>query len=129
MPIRVSETTQLNSSLVSTGDYAVGQDASEKNWQRIALTTALIGKVERIRMFGAATLDLAFVAEGSTDACIMLSNKPWDTAAGVLLAREAGALVTDANGTAHSYSSTATIAAAPGISAELLALVRSAFAK
>jgi myo-inositol-1(or 4)-monophosphatase len=43
-------------------------------------------------MFGSAALDLAWVAEGHTDAAIMLTNKPWDTAAGVLVAREAGTL-------------------------------------
>jgi myo-inositol-1(or 4)-monophosphatase len=75
---------------VSLGDYAVGTDAAKLNEQPLALTAELVPRVERIRMVGAATLDLAFVAEGAIDACIMMSNKPWDTAAGTLMAREAG---------------------------------------
>jgi fructose-1,6-bisphosphatase/inositol monophosphatase family enzyme len=60
-----------------------------------------VPRVERIRMIGAATLDLAFVAEGALDACVMMSNKPWDTAAGTLIAREAGAQLYDAQGDPH----------------------------
>ncbi|GGR63852.1 inositol monophosphatase family protein [Nocardioides luteus] len=50
----------------------------------------------------------------------MLSNKPWDTAAGVLIAREAGARVTDLDGRDHDLTSTATIAFAPGVGDQLL---------
>ncbi|MGL6234938.1 MAG: inositol monophosphatase family protein [Segniliparus sp.] len=127
--IRASQTASLRNSIVSIGDYAVGEEATQKNKQRIALTAALAENVERVRMFGAATLDLAWVAEGRTDACVILSNKPWDTAAGVIIAREAGALVTDTSGASHSYSSTTTVAAAPGISPALLDLVRQAIAE
>ncbi len=61
-------------------------------------------------MLGSAAIDLAWVAEGKLDASITLSNKPWDTAAGVIIAREAGAKVTDQDGTDHTFKSTATIA-------------------
>jgi myo-inositol-1(or 4)-monophosphatase len=76
--------------------------------------------VERIRMFGSADLDLAFVAEGRTDACNILANKPWDTAAGVLIPQEAGAQVVDTTNAPHSFSSTATIAAASSVSRPLM---------
>ncbi|MGC7304338.1 inositol monophosphatase family protein, partial [Mycobacteroides abscessus subsp. abscessus] len=81
---------------------------------------------ERIRMFGAATLDLAFVAEGATDACIIMSNKPWDTAAGTLIAAEAGARITDAHGNPHTHQSAATIAAAPAIADQLAVIIQTA---
>ncbi|MEV4346571.1 inositol monophosphatase family protein [Actinoplanes sp. NPDC049596] len=42
---------------------------------------------------------------------VMLSNKPWDTSAGVIIAREAGAPVTDDEGSPHTMSSHETIAA------------------
>src|SRR6202000_703093 len=105
----------LTTSVVSLGDYAVGPGAADQNRLRLALTAELIPRVERIRMIGAATLDLAFVAEGALDACIMMSNKPWDTAAGTLIAREAGAEVTDIHGNPHTYESCSTIASAPAI--------------
>ena len=75
-------------------------------------------------MVGAATLDLAFVAEGALDACVMMSNKPWDTAAGTLPAREAGAHVVDAQGNPHTHRSASTIATTPAIADELATLVQ-----
>jgi myo-inositol-1(or 4)-monophosphatase len=124
-PIAASRAGSLNEAIVSLGDYAVGPDAAEHNRQRLALTAELVPLVERIRMVGAATLDLAFVAEGALDACVMMSNKPWDTAAGVLMAREAGALVTDARGDAHTHQSDSTVAAAPAVADELAVVIKS----
>lgn len=121
--LQASKTTDLAESIVSIGDYAVGPDAPAKNARRIRLTTLLAEQVERVRMFGSAALDLAWVAEGRTDATVILSNKPWDTAAGVLLAREAGALVIDATGTPHNFTSAETIATTPSIADPLLSLV------
>ncbi len=118
-PITASRAASLNEAIVSLGDYAVGPDAAALNRRRLALTAELVPLVERIRMVGAATLDLAFVAEGALDACVMMSNKPWDTAAGVLIAREAGATVTDAHGDPHTHRSDSTVAATPAIAHEL----------
>jgi myo-inositol-1(or 4)-monophosphatase len=123
-PITASRAGSLNEAIVSLGDYAVGHDAAGQNRQRLALTAELVPLVERIRMVGAATLDLAFVAEGALDACVMMSNKPWDTAAGVLMAREAGALVTDARGDRHTHRSDSTVAAAPAIADELAVVIK-----
>lgn len=97
--IHVRDIVDPRHAIVSISDYATGPDAETKNRRRLAITQALIPAVERIRMFGAASIDLAFVAGGLTDAAILDTNKPWDTAAGVLLAREAGASVTDLAGT------------------------------
>lgn len=121
--LQASKASNLAGAIVSIGDYAVGTGAATKNERRIRLTTLLAERVERIRMFGSAALDLAWVAEGRTDATIILANKPWDTAAGVLLAREAGAMVVDASGLAHSFASAETIATSPGIADSLLKLV------
>ena len=125
--LQVSKATSLAESIVSIGDYAVGDQAASKNERRLRITTLLAERVERVRMFGSAALDLAWVAEGRTDATVMLANKPWDTAAGVLLAREAGAVVIEASGAAHSFSSAETIATSPGIAGAVLALVNDAY--
>jgi myo-inositol-1(or 4)-monophosphatase len=77
-------------------------------------------------MFGSAALDLAWLAEGKVDASITLSNRSWDVAAGVVIAREAGARVLDRDGSEYSTDSNSTIAASPGLSDELLALVHAA---
>jgi len=47
-----------------------------------------------------------------------------DTAAGTLMAREAGARVTDANGDAHAHGSAATIAATPAIAEQLATIIQ-----
>lgn len=117
--INASTTDSLSNAIVSLGDYAVGHQAAELNQQRLALTADLVPRVERIRMIGAATLDLAFVAEGTLDGCVMMSNKPWDTAAGTLIAREGGAILTDAQGDPHTHRSGSTVASAPGIAEQL----------
>ncbi|WP_459979702.1 inositol monophosphatase family protein, partial [Mycobacterium avium] len=63
-------------------------------------------------------------AEGALDACVMMSNKPWDTAAGTLIAREAGARLTDAQGNPHTHKSASTVVAAPGIAEQLATVIR-----
>jgi myo-inositol-1(or 4)-monophosphatase len=123
VPIKARHTIGLNEAIVSLGDYAVGPGATTRNQRRLTLTAALIPRVERIRMFGAATLDLAFVAEGATDACVIMSSKPWDTAAGTLIAREAGASITDTAGRPHTSQSASTVASAPGIAQQLAAII------
>jgi myo-inositol-1(or 4)-monophosphatase len=122
-PSRASNTDDLRHAIVSIGDYATGPRAAGKNERRFALTENLAKNVERVRMFGSAALDLAFVANGSTDACVILSNKPWDTAAGVLIARESGAVVVDARGNPHSFSSAETVAVTRPISRQLSGLI------
>lgn len=123
-PIHVSTTTNLANAIVAIGDYATGPGAAEKNTRRLTLTATLAHHVERIRMFGTAALDLAWLAQGRIDAAIMLSNKPWDTAAGTLIAREAGAHITDAHANPHTPHSTETISTTPGITQPLHTLIR-----
>src|SRR3954468_22397337 len=121
--IAASRTTSLREAMVAIGDYAVGAGADEKNHLRLALTEHLASRAQRVRMLGSAAIDLAWVAEGRLDASMTMSNQPWDTAAGVVIAREAGAMVIDLDGSDHTSSSVATIAVAPGVAEELLALV------
>ncbi|SDI56308.1 inositol monophosphatase family protein [Nonomuraea jiangxiensis] len=124
--IRVSEARELRTAIVAIGDYAVGENADERNRPRLALTQELAARVQRIRMFGSAAIDLAWVAEGKIDANIMLSNNPWDTAAGAIIAREAGATVVDLDGSPHSMTAHATIAASPKLVADLIDLIAEA---
>lgn len=122
--LSASSTAHLRDAVVAVGDYATGPRADHKNEQRLALTVQLAPRVHRVRMLGTAALDLAWVAEGRLDASITLGNKPWDTAAGVLLAREAGATVVDADGNAHGFHSAATIAATDALISQLLRLIQ-----
>ncbi|MBE3200319.1 inositol monophosphatase family protein [Parafrankia irregularis] len=119
-PITCSATETLRDAIVSIGDYAVGDDAAASNHDRLSLTRSLAESVERVRMLGSAAIDLAWVACGRTDACITLSNNPWDMAAGVVLVREAGGHVVDLDGSQHTTKSAATIAAPPSLIADVL---------
>jgi myo-inositol-1(or 4)-monophosphatase len=124
--LQVSSVSTLHDAVVSIGDYAVGEAAEHKNAARLAVTNELARTALRVRMFGSAAIDLAWLAAGKTHATITLSNKPWDMAAGVLLAREAGATVVDLDGTEHSTQSQATIATIPALLRTVLELVHAA---
>jgi myo-inositol-1(or 4)-monophosphatase len=124
--LRVSQTSAIAHALVSIDQYTFGEDAERKNRWRLRLTERLAHDAQRVRMLGSSAIDLAWVAEGRLDACIQLGNKPWDTSAGVLIAREAGARVLDHDGSEHSQQSSSTIAVTPALEADLMAAVRAA---
>ncbi len=93
--LRVSGRRHLDESLIATGiPFAGAGDPAE--WVRIY--AALAPQVAGIRRFGAASLDLAWVAAGRYEGFWESNLKPWDTAAGCLLVREAGGFVTDWRG-------------------------------
>ncbi|GHA07531.1 inositol monophosphatase family protein [Novosphingobium arvoryzae] len=93
--LRVSARRHLDESLIATGIPFSGRGDSVE-WSKIY---AAIGpQVAGIRRFGAASLDLAWVAAGRYDGFWESGLAPWDTAAGCLLVREAGGFVTDWRG-------------------------------
>lgn len=124
-----SRCTDMEDALVAIGDYAVGPDAEARNKPRLALTELLALRVQRVRLFGTAVTDLAWTAEGSVDAVVLFGNKPWDTAAGALIAREAGMAVMDLDGSTHTVNSRGVIAVAEPLLPSLLALVREAMTR
>ncbi len=124
--IGVRPTARLADAVVTIGDYAVGEQAGARNQVRLAVTGRLAVRVQRVRMLGSAALDLAWLAHGRTDAAVIFGNKPWDTAAGVILVREAGGLVVDADGSRHTLRSAATVAASAGLLDQVLELIAEA---
>lgn len=80
--------------LVGTG---FGYD-SEVRLRQARMLAPLLGEVRDIRRMGAASLDLCAVACGRLDAYFERGLQPWDHAAGALIAREAGAIVTGWDG-------------------------------
>jgi len=93
--LRVSARRHLDESLIATG-IPYGGHGDLMQWARIA--TAIGPQVAGIRRFGAASLDLAWVAAGRFDGFWESDLAPWDTAAGCLLVREAGGFVSDWRG-------------------------------
>jgi len=90
--IRVSDTPDVSESLLVTGfPYNVG-DILDKIMIRLSRCLAASQGVRRL---GSAALDLCYLACGRFEGFWEQNLKPWDTAAGLLIAREAGARVTD----------------------------------
>ncbi len=112
-PIRVAQETQLSQCLVGTGfSYS-----AERRLEQAAIVAKLIGEVRDIRRMGTASLDLCSVACGRLNAYYESGLKPWDHAAGALIAREAGAAVRGLRGEAATGEFL--LAAEPSIAAGL----------
>ena len=80
---------------------------------------AVIKKASGLRRPGSAALDLAYVAAGRTDGFWEIGLKPWDTAAGTLLIREAGGLVGTLDGGEYKQNGNI-VAGTPRVFNELL---------
>ena len=93
--LRVSSRRHLDESLIATGIPFSGR-GNAAEWMRIY--RAMEPQIAGIRRFGAASLDLAWVAAGRYEGFWESGLKPWDTAAGCLLVREAGGFVSDWRG-------------------------------
>ncbi len=113
--IRVSTAPRLNESLVATG-FPTRKRHKNPNvlyYHRFTMLT------HGVRRDGSAALDLCYVACGRFDGFWELQLNPWDTAAGVLLVREAGGLVTDFHGRPYRLACEEILAANPHIHAEM----------
>lgn len=82
-----------------------------------------MGATAGIRRFGAAALDLAYVAAGRYDGFFEFGLSPWDIAAGVLLVREAGGYVSEVDGGKQMLTSGNILAANDHLHARLGALL------
>jgi len=90
-PIRVRPPAELPQALIGTGfEYTTEQRARQAR-----LLTRVLPAVRDIRRFGAAALDLCWVAAGRLDGYFETGLKPWDRAAGEMIVREAGGVVED----------------------------------
>jgi myo-inositol-1(or 4)-monophosphatase len=88
--IAVSKVKELRSSLLATGFAYDRRETKDNNFAEFSeLTLASQG----VRRLGAASLDLAYVAAGRLDGYWERGLKPWDMAAGIVLVREAGGVV------------------------------------
>ena len=96
--IAVSETADLQQSLLATGfPYTKVEQGRDFRWV-IRSMENLLPHTQDIRRFGAASIDLCYVANGILDGFYECNLKPWDVAAGILLIEEAGGRVTNHRG-------------------------------
>ena len=121
--LRVSARRDLTESLIATGIPFMGHgDFSQ--WTRIF--GAVAPHVAGIRRYGAASLDLAWVAAGRFDGYWEADLQPWDVAAGMLLIREAGGFVTDYRGSDRMFERREYIAGSSAIHSKLQKIVAGA---
>ncbi|MGD9094006.1 MAG: inositol monophosphatase family protein [Anaerolineales bacterium] len=93
--IQASTTSELNRSLLVTGfpyDIRTNPENNLENYVRLSLRT------QGVRRLGSAALDLCYVAAGRFDGFWEIRLSAWDVAAGGLIAKEAGAVVTNLTG-------------------------------
>ncbi len=118
--IRVSNATILRNSLIGTGfPFREGDDYAPY----MNVLKDMMQSTCGLRRPGSAALDLCFLACGRYDGFFEKGIKPWDIAAGALIAQEAGALVTDFSGEGEYLSKNEIIAAAPGIFPALINII------
>ena len=118
--LRVSGRKELARALVGTG---IPHIARGDHPAYLAKLEAVMGKTAGVRRWGAAALDLAFVAAGRYDAFFEYGLAPWDVAAGILLVREAGGLVHDATGQPFALTSKSILASNFGLHEPMVGLL------
>ena len=121
--IRVAGRKRLAEAVISCGLPHLGRG----DLKRFRTEFAVIqDQVAGLRRFGAAALDLAWVAAGRLDAYWERDLQPWDMAAGILLVREAGGFATDCEGHDKSFTSLSIAAGNETMHGELVAMLRGA---
>ena len=116
-PVRVGTVVDPARALVATG---FGYEA-ERRRRQAQVVAAVLPQVRDIRRLGSAAIDLCQVACGRDDAYFERGLQPWDMAAGVLVAREAGAVVSGLAGAPPGEQFL--LAAGPSLHAEMEAIL------
>ena len=122
--LRVSDRREMTEVLLATG-IPFGHRSGDLPRMMRELAQ-LMPRTAGVRRWGAASLDLAYVAAGRYDGFWEASLKPWDIAAGLLLVREAGGLVSELDGGEDVLSTGSVLATNEKIHDTLAQLIRGA---
>lgn len=121
--LRVAARKNLSESVIASGAPFMGKEGHD---QFLGELRAVLDATAGMRRFGAASLDLAWVAAGKFDAFWERTLQPWDIAAGILLVREAGGVVTDLTGRDRMMETGDILASNEPLHKPLLDLIRGA---
>lgn len=123
--LRVSGRRMLQEAVLATGIPFHGSAGHAEFLREIS---RVMPQVAGIRRFGAAALDLAYVAAGRFDGFWETGLQPWDIAAGIVIVREAGGFVTECNGGPDMLRSGSVLATNDGLQMPLAKLLKEATA-
>ena len=118
--LRINPNTKLDGSLIGTGFPYYRYDYLD---QYMAILKDVITRTAGVRRPGSAALDLAHTAAGRFDGFWEFNLKAWDIAAGALMIREAGGMVSDFNNEAGFLDSGNIVCGAPRVHEELLNII------
>jgi myo-inositol-1(or 4)-monophosphatase len=121
--LRVAERREMGSSLFATGLPFMGREGQARAFAETAAVTAVSAGIRR---FGAASLDMAYVAAGRFDGFWERGLNAWDVAAGIVLVREAGGMVGDLNGGTDALNSGTILCSNEYLQPQLLKLLKGA---
>lgn len=109
--ISVTSTAKIENSLISIGTSPYYKYLADEIFNTVK---KFYLAAEDIRRSGSAALDLCYIACGRTDGYFERNLKPWDYAAGVVVLREAGGIITDFDKNEPSYSMPSNIVSSNG---------------
>jgi myo-inositol-1(or 4)-monophosphatase len=121
--IRVAGRKRLADSVIACGLPHIGRGDLALAAKE---TGAMQAQVAGLRRFGAAALDLAWIAAGRLDGYWERDIKPWDMAAGSILVREAGGFVSDCDGGTDMFTKGHIVSGNDAIQKELLRVLKEA---
>jgi len=123
--IQVTNATKLQDTLIATG---FPYDDFEREAGYMKTLQGFMHKTRGLRRMGSAAIDLAYTAAGRFGGFFEYSLQSWDVAAGIVLVREAGGIVSDFKGQhTNGFYWDEIIAAAPSIHAEMLEIIQPQF--
>jgi myo-inositol-1(or 4)-monophosphatase len=121
--LRVAARRRLSEAVIACGLPHLGRGDLAQFREEFAIVQE---KVAGLRRFGAATLDLAWIAAGRLDAYWERNLSAWDIAAGLILVREAGGFASDTDGGDDMFAKREILAGNETMQRELLAMIRQA---
>ena len=121
-PVALDKAVTADRALISIGDF------THKNDRLAALQYKAVGylypRAGRLRMYGAASVDFAFLLAGRLAATVFTTRNLWDIAPGILMSREAGAIVLGLDGEPYDFSKEGVMIA---VNEEIAQLMKDAF--
>ncbi|MBT3917563.1 MAG: inositol monophosphatase, partial [Rhodospirillaceae bacterium] len=124
--MRVSGRAQMDQSIFATGIPFMGRGEASDHDKFLQQMGAVMAVSAGIRRFGSAALDLAYVAAGRFDGFWETGLQPWDIAAGIIMVREAGGMVTEMDGRDRMLETGSILAVNPNLHQELGQILRKA---